>query len=68
MMKTNEIKKALYRQKPQADLLYIRNQKAFYEAQLSNQKIFFEIPVSDMGDADFLPKMDAKLLIRWIQN
>jgi hypothetical protein len=67
-MRTIEIKKALYRQKPQADLLYIRNEKAFYEAKLSEQKIFFEIPVSDMGDADFLPKMDAKHLIRWIQN
>ena len=67
-MRTIEIKKALYRQKPQADLLYIRNEKAFYESKLSEQKIFFEIPVSDMGDADFLPKMDAKLLIRWIQN
>ncbi len=67
-MRTIEIKKALYRQKPQADLLYIRNEKALYEAQLSEQKIFFEIPVSDMGDADFLPIMDAKLLIRWIQN
>lgn len=67
-MRTIEIKKALYRQKPQADFLYIRNEKAFYEAQLSEEKIFFEIPVSDMGDADFLPIMDAKLLIRWIQN
>ena len=28
--------------------------------------IAFEIPVNDMGTADFLPTMEAKLLNRWI--
>ena len=31
-----------------------------------NQPVFFEIPVDDMGDADFKSEMDAKLLNRWI--
>lgn len=67
-MRTIEIKKALYRQKPMAKMMYIRKEKAFYEAELEEQKIFFEIPVIDMGDADFYTEMDAKLLIRWIQK
>jgi hypothetical protein len=26
----------------------------------------FKVPVDDMGDADFFPNMEAKLLIRYI--
>jgi hypothetical protein len=28
--------------------------------------IHFNVPVNDMGDASFSPKMDAKLLGRWV--
>jgi hypothetical protein len=28
--------------------------------------VAFQVPVEDMGDADFLPVMDAKLLVRWL--
>ena len=75
-MTTTEIKKELYKQKPKAKLLYIRNSIAYYECTIKTQvkpiitykTLFFHIPVSDMGDADFLPTMDAKLLIRWLIN
>jgi hypothetical protein len=72
-MKKNEIKKALYKQKPKARLLFIRKGSAFYTARLkdgeteeSRVTVYFEVPVSDMGDAEFYDEMDAKLLNRWI--
>lgn len=75
-MNITEIKKQLYLQKPQATFKYIRKGNAYYTAlikleQLDGIKynqINFEIPISDMGDADFTPTMDAKLLNRWIMN
>jgi hypothetical protein len=73
-MEKNEIKKELYRQKPEAELLYIRKGIAHYDTKIRIKEepiiqfktLFFEVPVSDMGDADLLPKMDAKLLIRYL--
>lgn len=73
-MTTTEIKKELYKQNPTAYLEYIRKGKVYYltfiEMELSGNSlpIKFEIPVNDMGDADFTPKMEAKLLNRWIIN
>lgn len=71
-----EIKKELYKQKPTAELLYIRKGVAYYDAKIKIEEepiikyktIFFEVPVSDMGDADFTPTMDAKLLNRWLSE
>lgn len=72
-MNKTEIKKALYKQKPKANLQYIRRGVANYMTVIDlgdvspyEKEIFFEIPVDDMGDADFFPVMDAKLLNRWI--
>ena len=65
-MNLNEIKKAILKQKPQARLSYIRKGSAYYYADLTEQRVHFEIPVSDMGDADFGAVMEAKLLNRWI--
>ncbi len=66
-METNEIKKELYKHNPIAYLKMIRKGVAYYEAMLHNvTEIRFEVPVSDMGDADFLFQMDSKLLIRYI--
>ena len=66
-MNNVQIKKALYRQKPEARIRFIRKNVAYYYADLEERRVEFEIPINDMGDADFLPTMEAKLLIRWIQ-
>ena len=70
-MELNEIKKELYMQKPIADFKMVRRGIAYYTVSIltSNGEfahLTFEIPVNDMGDADLLPTMDAKLLIRWL--
>lgn len=66
-METTEIKKMIYKEKPMAELLYIRKEKAYYKTQLENStSVLFSVPVIDMGDADFLPNMEAKYLLRWI--
>lgn len=67
-MNKNEIKKALYRQKPLASFTKIKDGCAFYLANIvEKDALIFKIPVVDMGDAEFLLLMDAKLLIRWLQ-
>lgn len=74
MVEINKIKKALYIEKPIANLLYIKNGIACYDSTFKIEEkpliiyktVFFNIPVSDMGEAEFKPKMDAKLLIRWL--
>lgn len=70
-MEKNEIKKALYKQNPTAKLDYIRKGKAYYNTIVEDVNagsvfIKFEIPVEDMGDADFGVEMESKLLQRWI--
>jgi hypothetical protein len=66
MIKT-EIKKALYKEKPDAYFKFIRMGNAYYNTVLVHGDIInFYIPVDEMGNTDFLPKMDAKLLQRWI--
>jgi hypothetical protein len=65
-MNLTEIKKELYKQKPQANLRYVRKGYLYYYADLVEQRVNFEVPVSDIGDADFTPTMDAKLLNRWL--
>lgn len=65
-MEKNEIKKLLYRENPMAKFKYIRKGIAYYEAKSNDVVINFEIPINDMGDADFFDEMDSKLLIRYI--
>lgn len=67
-MTLTEIKKAILKQKPQARLSYIRKGLAYYYADLHEMRVRFEIPVNDMGDADFGAVMEAKLLNRWIMD
>jgi len=62
----NEIKKRIYRNKPIASFVSIRMGVAYYIVNFGEVKVYFEIPVSDMGTANFLPKMEAKHLLRWI--
>ena len=51
-MEKNEIKKALYKQKPKARLLFIRKGSAFYTARVKDGEteesritVYFEVPV-----------------------
>ena len=71
-METTVIKKELYKQKPMAAFKFIRIDVAYYSASIEVDtktiEIEFQVPVSDMGDTDFLPIMDAKLLNRYIVN
>lgn len=67
-MTNTELKKELYKQKPQANIRFIRKGVAYYLADLEQERVNFEVSVDDMGDADFYPTMDAKLLNRWIVN
>lgn len=67
-MEKNEIKKALYIQKPIASFMKIKNGFAYYTANIiEDDALIFKIPVVDMGDAEFIFMMDAKLLIRWLE-
>ncbi len=67
-METVEIKKALYKQKPLASFVKIKDGCAYYLSNITEQDgLIFKIPVGDMGDAEFIFLMDAKLLIRWLQ-
>lgn len=65
-MDRNEIKKEVYRQYPNAKLSFIRMGVAYYYAHLGETKINFEVPIDDMGTADFKPIMEAKLMLRWL--
>lgn len=67
-MEKNEVRKVLYKEKPVAKFDYIRKGLSFYSAESSMGKLRFEIPVSDMGDADFLPEMEAQYLFRWFAD
>jgi len=71
-MEINDIKKELYKQKPVANILFIRKGVAYYtttiEFEGETHAIRFEVPVDDMGDADYFPEMDGKLLIRYISK
>jgi hypothetical protein len=69
----SEIKKELYKQKPDAKFLFIRKGIAYYDCKIKvvnrtieYERVFFNVPISDMGDSDFLPVMQAQLLNRWI--
>lgn len=70
MKDLNEIKKALYKQKPIAEFGYIRENIWNYstEVVIDNEEIIveFAVPRDDMGEKSFDLKMEAQLLIRWI--
>ncbi len=59
-METNEIKKYLYKEKPTAFFKFIRKGSAYYETINPGKIYLFIIPVSDMGDADYMPEMAAQ--------
>lgn len=71
-MTTNQVKVALYKEKPIAIRSRFTGAQCdiyVYSCQLSNSKtIFFEVPRSEMGENIFDEKMPAQLLIRWLVN
>jgi len=68
-MERNDIIKLLKIRKPKANFKLIRKGVAYYESEeIDGNKFYFEIPVDDMGDADFFPEMEARFLIRWLKE
>lgn len=66
-MNTNEIKKALYREKPVAKLQLIRKGIAHYMAETSIGTVQFDVVVAEMGDAGlYLEMPNCQLLARYI--
>ncbi len=66
-MERNEIRKVLYKENPTAHFIKIRKGFAYYLTILSDMtKVEFEVPISDMGDADFTAEMESKFLQRYI--
>lgn len=69
-MEKNEIKKALYREKPLAKRVENTGRDEYYYLYhtiiLGNKDIFFKVPISDMGDNLFDSEISAQFLIRWV--
>lgn len=65
-METNDIKKSLYKEKPVAYFSSSNKTGLLYYAHIGEICIWFRIPYSDIGDATFLPEMEAKHLIRYL--
>ena len=70
-MENIAIKKYLYKQKPLATLEMIRIGVAYYKCKITDNtgrpvRVNFEVPISDMGEADFLKIMESQHLNRWI--
>lgn len=70
-MEKNEIKKALYKISPKAELINVTKERLFYMTKVmvgsEDKMIRFFIPLGDIEDAKFEWLMDAKLLIRWLE-
>lgn len=67
-MTKEEIKKALYREKPTAKLYDKNNLHFFYSCQLENGgTVFFKVPVIEMGNLPYSDEEQGQLLIRYIQ-
>lgn len=72
-MEKNDIKKALYKEKPVAKLVEkLENGDLIYQTILENKyTVNFIVPKEETVDADgkylFEDEMDAKLMIRWIK-
>ncbi len=72
-MTATDIKKALYKENPKANLTVATRAGLTYFANLKTVAgenglgdVIFVVPFDDIGDAKFYPEMDAKLLTRWL--
>ena len=74
IMEKNEIKKALYKQKPMALKGYNEGNAVVYSTEIeidgSEEEVIFKIPNEELLDADgnhiFGDEEPAQLLIRWL--
>ena len=69
-MELNDVKKALYKEKPIAFLVMINKYGIHYYANITEEdharQVYFTIPFSDIEEAVFKNEMEAKHLIRWV--
>lgn len=68
-MEKNEIKKALYKEKPVAKRILntgAEKDHYLYNTQINSEDVWFKVPYGDMGATCFEEEMPAQLLIRWI--
>jgi hypothetical protein len=67
LMTTNEIKKALYKEKLTAIMDYVTNGAVWYTVKLNDgTDVFFKVPAEETFGGTFYPTMSAQQLIRWI--
>ncbi len=71
-MNLARIKKELYRQKPTAKRYWMGQSDHQYITEImmpgsANYKVYFKIPVSEIGENTFSYEEPAQLLIRWLQ-
>lgn len=74
MIEKNEIKKALYKQKPIAEYGYDKDKHAIYSTEIvvdgTEEEITFKIPMDEVYDGEgnkiFRNEEPAQLLIRWL--
>jgi hypothetical protein len=67
-MKTDDIKKAIYKEKPIAILRYIKKTGILYEAEIEfgPHPVLFQVPISDLGEAEWKIRMPSQLLLRYL--
>lgn len=65
-MDKNEIKKALYKEKPEANFISATKDGLIYRTMVGGEGVTFLIPLNDMSSAIFTRIVEAHLMIRWI--
>lgn len=68
-MNKNEIKKAIYREKPRAFATIIVDGHLYFMCHLEDKSSpTFKIPIEELKGATWdCQEMDAKLLLRWLE-
>jgi hypothetical protein len=70
-MTKETVKKLLYKQQPEARFIRIKSGHAYYGTFVeledkTMQQVTFDVPISDLGDAELWRNEEAKLLIRYL--
>lgn len=67
-MKINDVKKALYKEKPIAKFDNVTKSGIMYYTVLKEnlRTVLFIVPLTDIGDGIFNDEMEGQLLIRYI--